>query len=64
MACISQEWCHWCKKNQQFLNGKCRPCSERENREKWILWDSLSVDDKLNKLLERIEKLETGPPRY
>jgi hypothetical protein len=37
---------------------------EREAKEKWSLWNNLDTDTKINQLLERIEKLEAGPPKY
>lgn len=64
MAHISTDWCYFCKKETQHLNSKCRLCQDRESREKWISWNSLDNDTKINQLLERIEKLEAGPQKY
>lgn len=64
MAYITTQFCLFCKRDRPFLNGKCRTCAERERLEEWRAWNDLDTDTKINKLLERIEKLEQGAPRY
>lgn len=64
MALVNSQFCNFCKKEQQHLNDKCVPCAIRLSREKWANWNTLDTDTKINQLLERIEKLESGAPKY
>lgn len=64
MAYISNNWCNFCAQYRTVLNGKCRECMDREFREKRAIWNSKTPEEKIEVLLQRIEKLEAGPPRY
>lgn len=64
MAFIQQRWCNICKNNRSFLNGECVNCKDRKFREQRAIWDSKTLEEKIEVLLERIEKLEAGPLKY
>ena len=64
MAYVENKECLICDKVTEFINGKCTECIAREVRAKANKWKSMSYDDRLLDLLQRVEKLERGEPRY
>lgn len=57
MALVRTKYCNECEKETMHRNEKCEVCGEREERERRIAkWNS--------HLRIRLERLESGPPRY
>jgi hypothetical protein len=64
MAFIENKYCSKCERYETFCNGVCNRCREREYIQRAASWNVLTVDEKLQDLRKRIEKLEQGEPRY
>jgi len=64
MVQILDKWCIRCGKDTLFANGKCVKCTEALKRAKIAAWNELTVDQRLNDLRDRVEKLEAGPPTF
>jgi hypothetical protein len=64
MAYVENKECPVCGKVTEFINGKCVECVARDERAKKNKWKSMSYDDRLLDLLQRVEKLERGEPKY
>ena len=64
MALVQQEYCPKCEKETQHVNRVCVYCGDRERRKKIASWNALTVNEKLQDLRRRVEKLEAGPLRY
>jgi hypothetical protein len=60
MAFIDAKYCSRCEIVTFHTNGECSPCKKRYNDERIAQWDSLTVDERLADLRERVEKLEHG----
>ena len=61
MAFIRVEYCRVCETTTQHVNGGCSECKERIYKEKVAAWNALTVDERLQDLRRRMEKLEAGP---
>jgi len=64
MAFIRYEYCSVCEKETEHINLNCSSCQERERRLFIGQWNALNVDEKIQDLRKRIEKLERGPMRF
>lgn len=64
MAYVVQQRCDVCEKTTTWINHKCSVCRAREERERIAVWNSKTVDEKLQNLRQRIEQLEAGPITY
>jgi hypothetical protein len=61
MAFVRDEHCDVCNKKTTHSNNRCVECIAREAEERKAAWHKLSLDDKLEDLRKRIEKLEGFP---
>lgn len=64
MAFVQEKYCNRCEKTTIHTNTKCNICHKREERERIAIWNSQTVDEKLQELRQRVERLEAGPPMY
>ena len=64
MAFIHEAFCGRCNKRTQHNHGTCLDCRKRAYDEIVEEWNKLSLEEKLNDLRVRIEKLESGPTRF
>lgn len=64
MVMAQHTWCRTCDADTLHHNGKCTICAERIRRKKRAVWVALTPDEKIEKLLKRIEALERNPIRY
>lgn len=60
----SFKFCSKCNGNTKHTNGKCNVCSILEKDRKEEEWKSLKIEDKIEALKKRIEKLEVKDKRY
>ena len=58
MAYITFGYCKKCEAQTQYVNGYCCACLQREEREKIAAWNALTVEEKLQDLRRRVDKLE------
>ena len=61
MAFTHSEFCYVCEKITNHTNHKCNECFKREEQERILKWNALPIEDKLNDIRRRVEKLERGP---
>ena len=64
MVMAIHQYCITCDAKTLHHNSKCTICQERERRIARAKWLALTPDEKIEILLERIEKLEANPVRY
>ena len=64
MAVVENKYCPKCEKVEYFCNGTCNSCRSDKYIQETAAWNALSVDQRLQDLRRRIEKLEQGPPTY
>lgn len=64
MALVRNQWCDGCESTTQHINNRCTVCRTIEEKARLALWNSKPVNDRLNDLRKRIEKLEQGPPVF
>lgn len=64
MAMMNNRWCNICQATTLHNNMECINCKKRKEDERIANWNSQPIDEKLNDLRERLEKLERGPIRY
>lgn len=57
---ISFEFCPKCNGYTQHTNNHCNVCSMEKYRKEEEEWKSLKIEDKIEALKKRIEKLEAG----
>ncbi len=55
---ISFEFCHKCNAHTYHTNNHCNVCSSLGKDRKEEEWKSLKIEDKIEALKKRIEKLE------
>jgi len=60
MAYIHRQYCSYCRIETDHINGGCTPCAIRLERERIAIWNSKTIEEKLDELLKRIDKLEAG----
>ena len=58
MVFLSEEWCEHCGQTTQHHNSQCAECSDRLRREEIAAWNAKTVDERLNNLRQRVERLE------
>lgn len=64
MAYLTHQYCSKCNGDTNHINGKCNVCSILEKETKEEEWKSLKIEDKIEALKKRIEKLEAKDKRY
>jgi hypothetical protein len=64
MAYVSHESCFKCERTTQHINGDCVDCKGKEDRARIAAWNSQTIEEKLQDLRIRMERLERGPARY
>ena len=64
MVMAHYTWCPKCDMDTLHHNHECTICAERIRREERAVWLSLTAEEKIEKLLKRIEILERNPVRY
>ena len=60
MVQVIDKWCTRCCKDTRFANGRCVECTDALKRAQIAAWNALTVDQRLNDLRKRVEKLEAG----
>ena len=63
MVMARHEWCTICDAQTMHHSGECTACAERIRREERAVWLALTPDEKIERLLKRIEDLERSPIR-
>ena len=58
MVLAQHRWCTKCDRDTMHHNNKCVPCQEIRRREERVIWLALTPEEKIERLLKRIEDLE------
>lgn len=61
---LSTEICLECGKLTMHHNNKCVECYDKEQKVLFEKWHKMTMQDQINELKKRIEKLEQGPMRF
>lgn len=64
MAFIRAQYCTKCNKQTRHIDGECEECLDIFATKYLEKWSRQSLEDKLENLRERIERLEKGEIRY
>lgn len=64
MAFCRIEHCDICGADTQHTNGRCDTCMETSEKERIWDWNAQPIEQKLDDIRKRIEKLERGPTRF
>lgn len=58
MAFVERKYCPICEKETIYVNGSCKECSDRKQREKQAIWEIKTQEEKITDLNNRVKKLE------
>ncbi len=64
MVHVVDKFCKPCGRETIHFDGECYECARTAARAKEVLWAAMTVDQRLVKLRERVERLEKGPPMF
>jgi predicted amidophosphoribosyltransferase len=64
MVMAINEWCVECDRETMHHNSKCVKCIEAKRRLNRAVWIALTNEEKIERLLKRIEQLERSPMKY
>ena len=62
MVQIVDRFCESCGHVTSHHDGRCTVCVDSRRRAEVAAWNELTVDQRLNDLRKRMEKLEGGEP--